>query len=87
MITIDTAHGFQGDERDVMIFSPTVTEGVPPGLVRFAANPNLLNVALTRARARTIVVGDLEFASGSDSLLASLASYAGRIATSQGSPS
>ncbi len=78
-ITIDTAHGFQGDERDVMIFSPTVAQGAPSGLVCFAANPNLLNVALTRARARTIVVGDQAFARGSQFLLSKLASYAQRI--------
>ena len=60
-ITVDTADGFQGDERDIMIFSPTVTAGAPAGTVRFAANANLLNVTLTRW-AKMIVVGDLEFA-------------------------
>jgi len=79
MVTIETAHGFQGDERDVMIFSPTVTEDAPPGLTRFAANPNLLNVALTRARARTIVVGDRSFARSSGGLLCDLAAYADRV--------
>ena len=29
---IDTVHKFQGDERDVMIFSPVVSER-PPGLI------------------------------------------------------
>ena len=77
-VTIDTAHGFQGDERDVMIFSPVVTEGAHTGLVRFAANPNLLNVALTRARARTVVVGDRAFAASTSSLLADLAAYVPR---------
>ncbi|MSO87061.1 MAG: hypothetical protein EXQ71_06025 [Acidimicrobiia bacterium] len=80
-VTIDTAHGFQGDERDVMIFSPTVTKGVPPGVARFAGNPNLLNVALTRARARTIVVGDQAFARESETLLSRLVSYADRVAS------
>mgnify|MGYP000976092778 CR=1 FL=1 len=83
-VTVDTAHGFQGDERDVMIFSPAVADGTPPGLARFAANPNLLNVALTRARARTIVVGDLTAARSSSTLLASLATYADRVTTTYG---
>lgn len=64
-----------------MIFSPTVTKGVPPGVARFAGNPNLLNVALTRARARTIVVGDQAFARESETLLSRLVSYADRVAS------
>lgn len=80
-ITVDTAHGFQGDERDVMIVSLAVTEGCTPGQVRFAANANLLNVALTRARGRTIIVGDKRFASSSETLLSQLAAYAERVGT------
>jgi len=37
-LTVGTAHRFQGDERDVMIFSPVVTEGMAPRLVRWVAN-------------------------------------------------
>lgn len=55
-----TAHSFQGDERDVMIFSPVVSEGMPDGAARFLlATPNIFNVAITRARSALIVVGDL----------------------------
>jgi superfamily I DNA and/or RNA helicase len=58
-LTVGTAHLFQGDERDVMIFSPVVAEGMPPRLVRWVADADrLLNVALTRARAALHVVGD-----------------------------
>jgi len=74
-VTVHVAHGFQGDERDVMIVSPAVTSGASPGLVRFAANPNLLNVALTRARARTVVVGDRDFCVASGTILARLAAF------------
>ena len=52
-------HSFQGDERDVMLFSPVVTADMPNGALGFLrGNPNLFNVAITRARAQLIVVGD-----------------------------
>ncbi|HIC44934.1 MAG TPA: DUF559 domain-containing protein [Sulfurimonas sp.] len=55
----DTVHRFQGDERDVMFFSPVVSSNVTPGALGFLRNnPNLFNVAITRARAALIVVGD-----------------------------
>jgi superfamily I DNA and/or RNA helicase len=58
-LTVGTAHKFQGDERDVMIFSPVVAEGMPTRLVRWVADTDqLLNVAITRARAALHVVGD-----------------------------
>jgi very-short-patch-repair endonuclease len=55
----DTVHKFQGDERDVMLFSPVVSEGVPDTALAFLrSNSNLFNVAITRARAALVVVGD-----------------------------
>ncbi len=79
----DTVHKFQGDERDLMIFSPVLSEGMPRGAIGFLrSNGNLFNVAITRARAMLIVVGDLaasaqceieylaEFAQYTQSLLA-----------------
>lgn len=55
----DTVHKFQGDERDVMIFSPVVSEGITEGAVSFLKRTGkLFNVAITRARAALIVVGD-----------------------------
>ena len=57
---VDTVHKFQGDERDVMIFSPVVSRNMPKGASNFLRNNgNLFNVAITRARAMLIVVGDL----------------------------
>ncbi len=59
-LTVGTAHQFQGDECDVMIFSPVVAQGMSPNLIRWAAETDqLLNVAITRARAALHVVGDL----------------------------
>lgn len=55
----DTVHRFQGDERDLMIFSPVVSSGISQGALSFLRNNgNLFNVAITRARAQLLVVGD-----------------------------
>jgi very-short-patch-repair endonuclease len=55
----DTVHKFQGDERDVMIFSPVVSSGITDSATRFlSGTPNLFNVAITRARSALIIVGD-----------------------------
>ena len=56
---VDTAHRYQGDERDVMIFSPVVSEGIQERSRGFlASTKNLFNVAITRARAELHIVGD-----------------------------
>lgn len=57
-----TAHKFQGDERDVIIFSPVVSNGAPQGTLNFlGSTPNLFNVAITRARASLIIIGNKAF--------------------------
>lgn len=77
----DTVHKFQGDERDVMIFSPVVSEGVPDTALGFLrSNPNLFNVAITRARAALVVVGDHSAAMNcSVDYLARFASYVDQV--------
>lgn len=58
-LLIDTVHKFQGDERDVIIFSPVVSEGTKsPSLQFLKSTGNLFNVAITRARALLVTVGD-----------------------------
>ena len=49
-------HGFQGDERDVVILSWAIgaDEGASPW--RFVNGPNLFNVMVTRARDQVVVV-------------------------------
>lgn len=60
-LIVDTAVKFQGDERDVMIFSPVVTRNMPSGIKYYhQSTSNLVNVAITRARAKLYVVGNLE---------------------------
>lgn len=61
-----TVHTFQGKEAEYVIF---LLGGDPsrPGVISgFAgAKPNLVNVAVTRARRRLYVIGDLQFWTGS----------------------
>ena len=66
-LLVETVHKFQGDERDVMIFSPVISNGMPQGAEQFLrASGNLFNVAITRARASLIVVGDRDAARASN---------------------
>jgi very-short-patch-repair endonuclease len=75
---VDTVHGFQGDERDVILFSPVVSLGIGESTLRFLKNHgNLFNVAITRARSELVVVGDRQAALDSEvEYLASFAEYA-----------
>lgn len=54
----NTVHLFQGDEKDMMIFSPVLSMGLDKMKTRFMSKQgNLFNVAITRARAVLTVVG------------------------------
>ncbi len=77
----DTVHRFQGDERDLMIFSPVVSTGTPDGALIFLRNnPNLFNVAITRARSALVVVGDCQAAINSGvEYLSRFAKYVGSV--------
>ena len=62
-VHIDTAHGFQGDERDVIVFSLCAGPDMPTGSRSFLRETgNLFNVAVSRARAVLHVVGNREWA-------------------------
>jgi very-short-patch-repair endonuclease len=64
-LIVDTAHGFQGDERDVIFFSPCISPDMPKGAKFFLSTTgNLFNVAITRARLQLHVVGDQHACSG-----------------------
>jgi very-short-patch-repair endonuclease len=79
---VDTVHGFQGDERDVMFFSAVVSQGIGDSAIRFLkGNGNLFNVAITRARSELVVVGDRQAALHSGvSYLAGFAEYVQELA-------
>ena len=73
---VGTAHRFQGDECDIMVFSPVIAEGLPQRLLRWVARTDqLLNVSITRARAALHIVGDLIVAREAGGALADFAAH------------
>lgn len=75
-VTVGTAHTYQGDERDLMIFSPVVARGIGDGAARWVENPkNLINVAVTRARMALFVVADFDICRLQTGILGELAKY------------
>ncbi len=53
-IEVGTAHTFQGDEKDIMLMSWAIAENSRPQSMTFLQKPNLFNVAITRARKKSI---------------------------------
>lgn len=62
-IVADTVNRFQGDERDVIIYSLVVTSNSPNSKIRWIdySVPNLVNVAVTRARTALYIVGNRNY--------------------------
>jgi very-short-patch-repair endonuclease len=61
-LIVETADGFQGDERDVIIFSIACQPNMHRGSLWFVSQEeNRWNVAVSRARALLHVVGNREF--------------------------
>ncbi|MFC3881900.1 AAA domain-containing protein [Algoriphagus namhaensis] len=56
LLTIDTVDGFQGQERDLMIIS--LTRSNDRGEIGFLADERRMNVALTRAKRKLVLIGD-----------------------------
>ena len=55
----ETAHRFQGDERDLILFSPVISSDAPDTASGFLKSQgNIFNVGITRARGALVVVGD-----------------------------
>jgi very-short-patch-repair endonuclease len=55
-IVCGTAHSLQGDERDIVVLSTVIDANYNPNSLRFLEDPNLFNVAITRAAEQLIVV-------------------------------
>lgn len=53
-IEIGTAHTFQGDEKDIMLMSWAIADNSRSQSLTFLQKPNLFNVAITRARKKSI---------------------------------
>ena len=77
-LRVGTVDGFQGQERDLILFSPTVHSRIRGSAVTFIQRDwRRLNVAISRARAVAHVFGDLNFAqSGKVKQLRTLAARA-----------
>lgn len=79
-LRIGTAHGMQGNERDIVLCSMGLGDG-DGGARRFAEDPHLLAVLLTRARRRLHLL--LSYEPGPESVLAE---YVARSDTPPGRP-
>lgn len=77
-LKVGTVDGFQGQERDLVLFSPCIGPRSPQsGLTFFQKDARRLNVAISRARAVAMIFGDLDFARTSGlSALRRLAAWA-----------
>jgi len=62
-ITAATVYIFQGDEKDIMIYSLMVTNNSPASKLNWIDHyaPELVNVAVTRARNTLYIVGNKEY--------------------------
>lgn len=58
LITVNTVDGFQGQERDVIVIS--MVRSNEDGQVGFLRDLRRMNVAMTRARMKLILIGDVE---------------------------
>ncbi len=58
-IEVGTVHAFQGGEKSIMIFSPVYDQSTT-GHYFFDRGPNMLNVAVSRAKESFLVFGDME---------------------------
>ncbi len=58
-VKVDTVHKYQGDEKDIVIFSIVATDNSSPGKAWFInRNDYLINVAITRAKSSLYIVGN-----------------------------
>ncbi len=59
-VEVDTVHKFQGREKDIIIisFARSKKYPFPPYKLRFIENETLVNVAITRAKKKLILVGN-----------------------------
>ena len=57
-ITVGTVHSLQGAEKPIVVFSPTYNADTVKGMF-FDNKPNMLNVAVSRAKDSFVVIGDM----------------------------
>jgi very-short-patch-repair endonuclease len=67
-VKVLTVHKFQGSEVDILLFSPVVSSrGNASSTMWYQQNPQILNVAISRAKQMLLIVGDREYALNSNS--------------------
>ncbi len=60
-VTCGTIHAFQGDEKDVILFSTAITEQTGAGTYEWLKNnKELINVATSRAKDKLILLSDMK---------------------------
>ncbi|MBF0303429.1 MAG: DUF559 domain-containing protein, partial [Desulfamplus sp.] len=75
-ILASTVHSFQGDERDIIIYSPVLSEGINEKSQEWLDKSiDLLNVAITRARNALVIVGDANYCSKTNGIHKKLLDY------------
>ena len=57
LITVNTVDGFQGQERDIIVIS--LVRSNDEGQIGFLRDLRRMNVAITRARMKLIILGDV----------------------------
>jgi len=57
---VGTVHSLQGAEKPIIIFSSVYTAEQPSGRFFFDRSPNMLNVAVSRAKMSFLVFGDMD---------------------------
>ncbi|MDH6579189.1 AAA domain-containing protein [Kitasatospora sp. MAP5-34] len=61
-VTVGTIHTFQGDEKDLMVFSLVAAPGIQQGSLNWLlSQASLWNVAITRAKSVLVVLGDRDY--------------------------
>ena len=79
-VFVSTVHKYQGDEKDIIIFSPVVAKDITPGAAAWVETPhNLINVAVTRAREAFYVVADFAVCRRQPGILGKLIQYTEKI--------
>jgi hypothetical protein len=58
-VKVGTVHTFQGAERPIVLFSPVYSFADAPSPLFFDRSPNLLNVAVSRAKDSFLIFGDM----------------------------
>jgi len=59
-LLVATPYGFQGEERDFMFLSLAVDRNSHPQAFRHLSQPDVFNVAITRARSQQVVLASLD---------------------------